>query len=317
MSFVPEKQVFKSSIDVLEIGTGETSVKLGGQSVWPLYAFDGPLVNPPRVGIQISDLGCAGAIAGIQDYYADCADIAAQTIRAAEVPGAEFVCLILEGADPNGADRSVAETVELVKTVAAACPLPLTIAGCGSAEKDAELFEALAEELEGRNVLFLSATEDNYKALGAAVVLAWGQKLAAESAVDINLAKQLNLLLGQIGVPNSALAMNVGCAVAGYGFEYVASTMERVKITALGQNDAALQIPIITPVGTDAWTVKESMAEEADFPEWGSREERGISFEVATAAACLAAGADAVLLRHPESVSTIATLIGLLTEGGE
>jgi acetyl-CoA decarbonylase/synthase complex subunit delta len=211
----------------------------------------------------------------------------------------------------------VDECVALARDVACACPLPLVIAGCGNAEKDVALFERMAEALEGKNILFLSAHEENYKALGAAVPLAWGQKLAAESAVDINLAKQLNLLLNQIGVQNSSLAMNVGCAVAGYGFEYVASTMERVKSTALTQGDAALQMPIITPVGIDAWNVKESMAEEVDFPAWGPREERGILVEVVTAAACLAAGADAVLLSHPESVRTIAGMVDLLTEGGE
>jgi acetyl-CoA decarbonylase/synthase complex subunit delta len=85
-----------------------------------------------------------------------------------------------------------------------------------------------------------------------------------------------------------------------------------VKSAALAQNDNMLQSPIITPVGSEAWTVKESIVSEEDFPEWGPAEERGINMEIATASACLAAGSNAVILRHPESVATISKLIAAL-----
>ncbi|MDR2108526.1 MAG: acetyl-CoA decarbonylase/synthase complex subunit delta [Coriobacteriales bacterium] len=271
---------------------------------------------PPRVGLQISDLGSEGLDAAVASFYADCADVPAMAVKAAAVPGVEFIALAFDGANPAGANKAVEECVALAQAVAQVCPLPLVVAGSGNSEKDSALFEKIAEALEGENVLFVSAKEENYKAVGAAVALAWNQKLAAESAVDINLAKQLNLLLGQLGVKNESLAMNVGCAVAGYGFEYVVSTMERVKSTALTQADASLQMPIITPVGADAWNVKESLAEEADYPQWGPREERGIQMEVVTAAACLAAGSDAVILLHPTAATTIATLVELLIIGG-
>ncbi len=139
--------------------------------------------------------------------------------------------------------------------------------------------------------------------------MAYGQKVAAESSVDINLAKQLNVLISQLGIQAGNTVMNLGSAAAGYGFEYVASTMDRVKSAALTQNDAMLQMPVVTPVGSDAWSVKEALLDEADMPEWGSREERGIQMEIVTAAACLASGSDAVILRHPKSVKTISELI--------
>jgi acetyl-CoA decarbonylase/synthase complex subunit delta len=199
--------------------------------------------------------------------------------------------------------------VALCKEAAAAATLPLVIQGSKNAEKDKVLFEKVAEALEGRNILLLSAKEENHKAVAVAAVLAYKQNIGAESAVDINLAKQLNVLISQAGVTTPNLVMNVGSASAGYGFEYVASTMERIKAAALAQNDTALQYPIVTPAGSEAWSVKEAVVSEEDFPEWGPVEQRGIDMEVATAAAALAAGSDAVILRHPVSVKTIAKLI--------
>ena len=116
----------------------------------------------------------------------------------------------------------------------------------------------------------------------------------------------------QLGVNPKSMVMNLGSAAAGYGYEYVASTMDRVRAAALGQNDTQLQMPVITPVSTETWAVKESVAEEADMPEWGAREERGIDMEVVTAAASLSAGSDAVILKHPESIRTIYKLIDAL-----
>lgn len=316
MPFEAKKKEFNASVGVVEFGE-QTSLQLGGEKVWPLYAFDGALANPPRVGVEISDVGAQGWNEGLQSFYADCPDAVAMAKRAATIPGADFVCLRLNGADPAGLNKSIEECVALAVEVAEACPLPLSITGCGSSEKDAELLQQLAEALQGKNVLMLSATEDNYKAVGTGVALAWGQKLVAESAVDINLAKQLNLLLGQLGVQNSSISMNIGSAAAGYGFEYVASTMERIKAAALTQNDAALQVPIITPVGAEAWGTKEALADEADYPQWGASEDRGIYMEVITAAACLASGSNAVVMRHPQAIETIATFLDLLTKGGE
>lgn len=317
MPFEAKKQVFNASVGVLEFGEDSKALELGGNNAWPLYSFDAPLANPPRVGVEVSDLGTESWNEGIARFYEGCSDAAAMAERAGSIPGAEFVCLVFEGADPSGQNKSVEDCMKTARAFVDACPLPVCVAGCGNTEKDADLLAQLAGELQGDNVLFLSAKEENYKAVGTGVALAWGQKLAAESAVDINLAKQLNLLLSQLGVQNSSLAMNVGSAAAGYGFEYVASTMERIKAAALSQNDVALQVPIITPVGEDAWATKEALADEADFPQWGPSEERGIYMEVVTAAACLASGSDAVIMRHPQAVTTIGTLIGSLAEGGE
>jgi acetyl-CoA decarbonylase/synthase complex subunit delta len=309
MPFKSNPQKFNASIKEVVIGTGETAITLGGENVLPLYGFDAPFKNPPRVGIEVSDLGPDKDLPGIAEFYAGAETTADQVKRACEKSGAAFVSLSLEGADPNGADRSVEDCVALCKEVAAVSTLPLVIQGSKNVEKDKPLFEKIAEALEGKNVLLMSAKEENHKAIAVAAVLAYKQNIGAESAVDINLAKQLNVLISQAGVITPSVVMNVGSAAAGYGFEYVASTMERIKAAALAQNDTALQFPIVTPVGPDAWSVKEAVVSEEDFPDWGPVEQRGIDMEVATAAAVLAAGSDAVILRHPASVKTVTQLI--------
>ena len=313
MSFVPKKQAYNAHINEVVLGVGEKAVAIGGQNVLAFHTFDGEITNAPKIGVELTDADMAMCtMPGEQKFYDGCATVADMAKRAATMEGASFICLHLEGADPNGENKSVDECVELAKSVADATDMPLVIMGCKNIEKDTELFNKVAEALAGKNILVLSARDENYKAIGAGAGLAYGQKVGAESAVDINLAKQLNTVMTQLGVNAQSIVMNIGSAAAGYGFEYVASTLDRVKDAALSQSDAMLQMPIITPVSADTWGVKESIMPEADMPEWGSQEERGIEMEIVTAAAVLASGSDAVIMRHPEAIRTIAAMIGEL-----
>ena len=312
MAFKRTPQKFSASINEVVIGTGDKAVTLGGASTFPLYTFDGEAKNKVAIGVEITDEGFDASVPGIAEYYAGCEEIGAIAKKASEMPGADFVVLSLEGADPNGANKSVEDCVAIAKEVADAIDCPLAVVGCKNVEKDTQLFEKVAEALAGKNVLFVSAREEDYKGIVAAAVMAYKQKISAESAVDINLAKQLNVLISQMGISPENYVMNVGSAAAGYGYEYVASTLDRVRAAALEQNDAMLQMPIITPVASEAWAVKEAVVSEEDFPEWGPREERGVEMEVSTAASVIAGGADAVILRHPKSVDTIARLVAAL-----
>ena len=313
MSFVPKKQMYNARINEVVLGVGEKAVTIGGQNVLAFHTFDAEIANAPKIGVELTDAGMAMCtMPGEQKFYEGCATVADMAKRAAAMEGASFICLHLEGADPNGENKSVDECVALAKSVADATDMPLVIMGCKNIEKDTELFNKIAEALSGKNILVLSARDENYKAIGAGAGLAYGQKVGAESAVDINLAKQLNTVMTQLGVNAQSIVMNIGSAAAGYGFEYVASTLDRVKDAALSQSDAMLQMPIITPVSADTWGVKESIMPEADMPEWGSQEERGIEMEIVTAAAVLASGSDAVIMRHPEAIRTIAAMIGEL-----
>ena len=313
MSFVPKKHTYNAHINEVVLGVGDKAVTIGGQNVLAFHTFDGEITNAPKIGVELTDAGMAMCtMPGEQKFYEGCATVADMAKRASAMEGASFICLHLEGADPNGENKSVDECVELAKSVADATDMPLVVKGCKNIEKDTELFNKIAEALAGKNILVLSARDENYKAIGAGAGLAYGQKVGAESAVDINLAKQLNTVMTQLGVSAQSIVMNIGSAAAGYGFEYVASTLDRVKDAALSQSDAMLQMPIITPVSADTWGVKEAIMPEADMPEWGSQEERGIEMEIVTAAAVLASGSDAVIMRHPEAIRTIAAMIGEL-----
>ncbi len=312
MAFKKNPQVFTASINEVTFGTGDKAVTLGGENTMPMYTFDAPAKNKVAVGVEIKDSGVDASLPELAKYYEGCEGLAAIAKKASEMPGADFVALVLESADPNGENKSVEDLANVAKEVADAIDCPLAIVGCKNVEKDTQLFEKLAEVLAGKNVLFVSAREENYKGIAAAAVMAYKQKISAESAVDINLAKQLNVLISQMGIQPENYVMNVGSAAAGYGFEYVASTLDRVRGAALGQNDAMLQMPIITPVSQEAWAVKEAVVTEDDVPEWGAREERGIEMEVSTAASVIAGGSNAVILKHPKSVATIAKLVSEL-----
>ncbi len=312
MSFVPKTQPYSGRINAVTLGTGDKAIVIGGQNVLPFYTFDAPIEHAPKIGVEISDLAGEWSAPGLKEFYAGCTTMADYARRAETMPGADFICLHFESADPNGQDRPVAECVADARAVAEAVQMPIVIMGCKNIEKDGELFSKIAEALQGRNILVLSARSEDYKTVGASVALAYGQKVGAESADDINLAKQLNIMLKGLTVPSESIVMNVGTAAVGYGYEYVASTLDRVRAAALAQSDADLQMPIIAPVSPDTWGVKESVASEEDAPEWGNQEERGIDMEVATAAADLTGGADAVILRHPAAVATIHQFIAEL-----
>ena len=312
MSFVPKTQPFRGTINAVTLGTGDKAVVIGGQNVLPFYTFDAPIENAPKIGVEISDLAAQWDVPGLVDFYAGCTTMAERAKKAETMEGADFICLNFEGADPNGTNRSVEDCVADAKAVAEAVTMPIVILGCKNLEKDGELFAKIAEALQGKNILVMSAKNEDYKTVGASVALAYGQKVGAETADDINLAKQLNIMMKGLGIDPKNIVMNIGTAAVGYGFEYVASTLDRIRDAALKMADADLQMPILAPVSTDTWGVKESSASEADEPAWGCREERGIEMEITTAAANLTGGADAVIMRHPAAVAAIKKFINEL-----
>ena len=309
MSFEPKTQPYSGKINAVTLGTGDKAIVIGGQNVLPFYTFDAAIENAPKVGVEVSDLAANWEWPALKEFYAGCTTMADYAKKAETIEGCDFICLNFVGADPNGANRSVADCVADAKAVAEVVTKPIVVMGCKNLERDGELLAALADALAGKNALFMSAKNENYKTVGASVALASGQKLGAETADDINLAKQLNIMLKGLNVSPESVVMDIGTAAVGYGYEYAASTFDRIRLAALAQGDADLQMPILAAVCNDTWTVKESTASEADEPAWGCMEERAISMEVATAAADLTGGADAVVLRHPESVATIKKFI--------
>ena len=309
MSFEPKKQAYNTSINAVTLGTGDKAIVIGGQNVLPFYSFDAPIENAPKVGVEVSHAASTWTTPALAELYAGCSTLAEIAAKAATIPGVDFLALNFAAADPNGANRSTEECVADAVAVAAVTDLPLVILGCKNIEKDTELLSKIAEALQGKNALFMASKNENYKTVGASVALASGQKLGAETADDINLAKQMNIMLKGVGVNPESIVMDIGTAAVGYGYEYAASTFDRIRLAGLAQGDADLKMPILAVASVDAWGVKESTASEEDEPAWGCQEERAINMEVSTAAADLVGGADAIVLRHPAAIATIKKFI--------
>ena len=173
MSFVPKKHTYNAHINEVVLGVGDKAVTIGGQNVLAFHTFDGEITNAPKIGVELTDAGMAMCtMPGEQKFYEGCATVADMAKRASAMEGASFICLHLEGADPNGENKSVDECVELAKSVADATDMPLVVMGCKNIEKDTELFNKIAEALAGKNILVLSARDENYKAIGAGAGLA-------------------------------------------------------------------------------------------------------------------------------------------------
>ena len=182
MSFEPKKQPYSGKINAVTLGTGDKAIVIGGQNVMPFYTFDAAIEHAPKIGIEISDLATQWDAPALKEFYAGCTTMVDFAKKAETMPGADFLCLHFESADPNGANRSVADCVADAKAVAEATTMPIVVMGCKNIEKDGELFSKIAEALQGKNILVLSARNEDYKTVGASVALAYGQKVGAETS---------------------------------------------------------------------------------------------------------------------------------------
>jgi acetyl-CoA decarbonylase/synthase complex subunit delta len=222
--------------------------------------------------------------------------------------GAEAIALILVSTDPNGDNASAESAAATAKKLAAAIDVPLIVYGTSSVEKDAEVLPAVAEACAGKNIVIGPVQDKNYKKIGAAA-LAYNHTISANSPIDINLAKQLNILLGQLGVPDSRILVDPTTGGLGYGMEYCYSVMERDRMAALTQEDDKLQLPIVNYVGQEVWKVKECKQTNEEAPQLGDQTKRGILMEAVTAVSLLLAGSDLLILRHPEAVKLVKSMI--------
>ncbi len=321
---IPEaKRAWSGQINTVTIGAGteqggtrSSVVTVGGATALPFYHFEGALPHPPVVAMEVWDVPPEGWPDVVKAPFSSVMDDPAAWARACvDEHGAQLIALRLQGCDPGGADKSPQEAVEVVRAVLEAVGVPLIVWGCGTVDKDNDVFPAVAEVLAGENCLLGAITEDNYKTL-TALGTAYGHKIVAESPVDINIAKQVNILALDAGYPMENLVMYPSTGALGYGIEYVYSIMERSRIAAL-QGDKAMAMPILCDLGTQVWKAKEARGSEEELPGWGAVEARGAMWEAATAYTYLVAGADILIMRHPEAVrATQAAIARLMGKGG-
>jgi acetyl-CoA decarbonylase/synthase complex subunit delta len=221
----------------------------------------------------------------------------------------------MKSIDPNGMDRKPDEAAAVAKKVIDAVDVPVVVWGTANNQKDEEVLKKISETCQGKNVSLSPVEEGNHKGVGASA-LAYGHIIVASSPIDVNLAKQLNILLGNLGVATNKIVIDPTTGGLGYGLEYSYSVMERIRMAALTQEDDKLQIPMISNVGNEVWKCKEAGQSIEDAPTLGDPEKRGILMESVAATCYLVAGSDVVVLRHPESVRLVRAFIDRMVKGG-
>lgn len=280
-------------------GTRTSTVTVGGDSTMPFLHFEGEMPLKPVVAMEIQDIN-PGWNPLLDKVYADVYSNPVAWAKKCVEAGADLIYLKLAGAHPDNGNKSPEECAKVVKEVLAAVGVPLIVVGCGNDETDGALLPVIAEAAAGENLLIGLAKQDSYKSIAAAAMV-HKHKVLAQSPLDINICKQLNILISELGLAPENIVIDPSTAALGYGIEYTYSILERGRMGAL-QGDKMLSMPVICQIGYEAWRAKEANASEEDFPNWGNQEERAILWEAMTAAGLLQGGAHIMVLRHPEAV---------------
>ena len=303
--------VVKLGATAAEGGTRDKVLEVGGARTLPYMAGDGELGNKPIIAIDVLDCEPADWPAPLVDAYSDViGKPGAWAKKAVDECGADMICIKLDGIDPDGANRSADEAVAAVTEVRDAVSVPLIVWGCGNPAKDNAVMPKVSQALKGERCLLGVVTEDDYKTL-AAVSLADGHAVIGLAPVDINIAKQVNVLLSDMEFPLDRIVMFQTTGALGYGIEYAYSIQERERLAALG-GDKMMSLPVICDCGREAWRAKEAKSTDAEAPEWGPQAMRGVAWEASTAALLLQAGADIFRMRHPDAVAVIKKQIDAL-----
>jgi acetyl-CoA decarbonylase/synthase complex subunit delta len=317
LAFDIPKQPYSGKIGETVIGTGNGAVKLGGEDSYPFHLFEGEMPNRPKIAMEVwdydpSDEWPAAAIEPFKDVISS-PDAWAK--KCVDEYGADMIVLQLKSTDPNGMDRGADEASEVAKKVSDAIDVPLVLWGTANNQKDEEVLKAISEKCEGKNLALGPVEEANHKGVGASA-LGYGHCIVSSSPIDVNLAKQLNILLGNLGVQGEKIIVDPTTGGLGYGMEYSYSVMERIGMAALTQEDEKLQIPMINNIGNEVWKCKEAGQGIEEAPTLGDPEKRPILMEAVAAVCYLMAGSDVVILRHPETVRMTRAFIDLMINGG-
>ncbi len=310
MAFEIPKTNYTGKIKEIKLGKGDKTITVGGETCYPFYLYEGKTPNLPRIAMEVYDAAPDDWAPAALEPFADVAnDPVAWAQKCIKDYGAEMICLQLASTDPNGLNRGPDEAAAAVKKVADAIDVPLIVWGTANHEKDTEVFRRVAEVCQGKNLILGPTEEGDHKKIGAAAI-GYKHTVCASSPIDINLAKQLNILLGNLGVPDDLLVMDPTVSGIGYGIEYAYSVMERMRMAALTQQDDKLQFPIVCNLGREVWKTKEAKLSEADAPNLGDPKKRGILMEAVTATMLLMAGANVLVMRHPEAIQQVKGMIG-------
>jgi acetyl-CoA decarbonylase/synthase complex subunit delta len=308
---IPKTQ-YSGKIKEIKLGEGDKAVTVGGENSYPFYLFEGAMPNKPRIAMEVPDSPPqewpVAAVEPFNDVLNDPVSWAKKCVREY---GAEIIALLLASTDPNGMNRGADEAAALVKKVADAIDVPLIVWGTANHEKDTEVLTRVCEVCQNKRLIVGPVEEKDYKKIAAAA-MAYKHTVVASSPIDINLAKQLNILLGNLGVPDDKLVMDPTVSGIGYGLEYAYSVMERMRMAGLTQQDEKLQLPIICNLSKEVWKSKEVHLSDNEN-NMGNAKNRGVLLEAMSAMTLLLAGGDVIIMRHPEAIKLVKEMINDLT----
>ena len=316
MGFEILKESYTGDIRNISIGAGEKAVTVGGETCYPFYQFEGDMPNKPRIAMEVWDLEPddwpESALVHFKDVVSD---PAAWAKKCVDKYGAEMIALQLKSTDPNGRNANPEEATATVKKVLEAIDVPLIVWGTSNFQKDEEVFKKVAEACQDATLTIGPVEDKNHKGIGASA-MGFGHTVIASSPIDVNLAKQVNILLENLGVPTDRMIIDPTTGGLGYGLEYSYSVMERIRMAALTQGDDKLQLPIINNLGNEVWKCKEAKLSVDEAPALGDPEKRGVLMEAIGAVSYLMAGSDVLIMRHPEAIRLTKSFIDMCSEGG-
>ena len=316
MGFEFFKESYSGGIKEITLGKGDKAVTVGGESCYPFYNFEGEMPHKPKIAMEIWDMEPEewpeAALIPFKDVVSD---PAAWAKKCVDEFGADMIVLQLKSTDPNGNDAGADDAAATVKKVLASIDVPLIIWGTASVEKDEEVLKKIAEDCQGENLILGPVEDKNHKGIGAAA-MGFGHTVIASSPIDVNLAKQCNILLENLGVSMDKMIIDPTTGGLGYGLEYSYSVMERIRMAALAQGDDKLQLPVINNLGNEVWKCKEAKQPVDEAPTLGDPEKRAILMEAVGAVAYLMSGSDVLIMRHPESIRMVKSYINLVYDGG-
>ncbi len=289
------------------LGNGDKAVAVGGGSSLPYHLFEGEMPKKPLIAMDIIDVKPEEWPDPLARHFADVMDDqVAWAKKCVNEYGAEALCVSMVSTDPNGMNRSAAEAAKVAASVINAVDVPVIIWGCGNAEKDTETLREITAMIGDKKVCLAPLSDANYRAIGA-TAMAFQHPMVASSPIDVNLAKQLNILLENMGVNLESVLIDPSIGALGYGIEYTYSVMERIRLAALTQKDEKLQVPFVCNLGREVWKAKETKLPTDEM--LGDQENRGVLMEAITASCMLLAGGEVLIMRHPKAIALAKSLI--------
>lgn len=302
---------YSGSIRPVKMGNEGNDKLVGGSASMPFQLFEGDHPNKPLIAMEVADVKPEDWPETLSQHFSDVFDNpVAWAQKCVKVYGAEAIAISLGSTDPNGLNRSAADAAKTAADVIAAVDVPVIVWGCGNSDKDTETLRDITSVIGDKKVCLSPLEDSNYRTIGA-TAMAFQHPIVAASPIDVNLAKQLNILLENLGVSLDTVLMDPSIGSLGYGIEYTYSVMERIRIAALTQQDEKLQVPIICNLGCEVWKAKETKLPSDDMI--GDQETRGIMMEALTASCMLMAGGEVMIMRHPKAIAlTKAMIAGLM-----